>query len=153
MENSKEKTQFFQAGAMLMIIVSLLAVTKIVTEIKNYKYVGSVSELATISFSGSGEVFAAPDIATVNVTIREKDAKVEEAKDKAVAKEKAVLEFLDKQGIVKKDIKTESYNSYPKYDYGSPCYGVYCSREAPKIIGYEVSENISVKVRDLTKAG
>ena len=65
----------------------------------------------------------------------------------------AFKDFLEEQGIVKKDIKTESYNSYPKYDYGSPCYGMYCPRATPKIIGYEVSENISVKVRDLTKAG
>lgn len=136
-----------------MIIASLLVVTKVITEIKSYKYIGSVSELATISFSGSGEVFAAPDIAMVSVTIREESAKVEEAKDKVVAKETAVLGFLEEQGIAKKDIKAESYNSYPKYDYGSPCYGMYCPRTAPKIIGYEVSENISVKVRDLAKAG
>lgn len=140
-----------------MVIVSLLVVTKIVTEIKSYKYIGSVSELATISFSGTGEVFAAPDIAMVNITIREEAKDVKEAQSKATAKEKSALAFLDQQGIAKKDIKTESYNSYPKYDYGRPCYdvgmGMPCSSETPKIIGYEVSEYMSVKVRDLSKTG
>lgn len=136
-----------------MIIVSLLALTKIVTEVKSYKYVGSVSEMATISFSGSGEVFAAPDIATVNITVREEGATVKDAQTKATAKEKAVLDYLAEQGIEKKDVKTESYNSYPKYDYGAPCYSGYCPSRTPKVIGYEVAENISVKVRDLEKAG
>lgn len=153
MENSKEKTQFFQAGALLMIIVALLALTKIVTEVKSYKYVGSVSELATISFSGTGEVFAAPDIATVNITVREEGATVKDAQTKATAKEKKVLDYLAEQGIEKKDIKTENYNSYPKYDYGAPCYDGYCPSRTPKVIGYEVSEYISVKIRNLEKAG
>ena len=114
---------------------------------------GGAATPSTISFSGDSEVFAAPDIAIVSVTVREEGKDVKTAQDKATAKEKAVLEFLSEQGIEKKDIKTESYNSYPKYDYGTPCYGMYCPERTPKIIGYEVSEYISVKVRDLDKAG
>ena len=153
MENSKEKTQFLKAGAMLMVLASLFVITKVITEVKSYKYIGGASEVASISFSGSGEVFAAPDIARVSITVREEASTVKEAQAKATAKEKAVLEYLAAQSIEKKDIKTESYNSYPKYDYGAPCYGGYCPRQEQKIVGYEVSENISVKVRDLTKAG
>lgn len=153
MENSKVKTQFIQAVTMLALLASLFAITKIITEIKNYKYIGGNATPSTISFSGAGEVFAAPDIALVNITVREEAPKMADAQSKATAKEKAVLDYLEKAEVEKKDIKTESYNTYPKYDYGSPCYGGYCPARNPKVIGYEVSETIAVKVRDLTKAG
>lgn len=139
---------------MLAIIVAIFFVVKIVSEIKGLRFIGGgAATPSTISFSGNSEVFAAPDIAMVNVTVREEGKDVKTAQDKATAKEKAVLDFLTEQKIDKKDIKTESYNSYPKYDYGTACYGMYCPDRTPKIIGYEVSEYISVKVRDLDKAG
>lgn len=149
-----EKGRLVKAGLTLMILASLFFAAKIVAEVKGFRFIGGgAATPSTISFSGDAEVFAAPDIATVNITVREEGKDVKTAQDKATAKEKAVLDFLAGENIDKKDIKTESYNSYPKYDYGTPCYGMYCPDRTPKIIGYEVSEYISVKVRDLDKAG
>ena len=142
----------------LLIILSVYFAAKIVSEVKNYNFIGGGAPASnTMSFDGSGEVTAAPDIAMVNLTIRSDAKEVKDAQSKVEIKEKAVLDFLEKGGIAKKDIKTESYNSYPKYDYGTPCYdigiGMPCRERAPKVVGYEVSEYISVKVRDLAKAG
>ncbi len=153
---SKEKSYLTKAGFVLLAILSVYFLAKIATEIKGYRFIGGgVSTSSTISFDGKGEVLAAPDLATVSFTIMEDAILLKDAQDKATVKENAVLSFLDKSSIAKKDIKTESYNSYPKYDYGVPCYSynVPCRQEAPKIIGYQVSENISVKVRDLSKVG
>lgn len=142
---------------MLAIVVSIFFVVKVVSEIKGLRFIGGGAPASnTISFEGKGEVTAAPDLAVVNLTLRSEAKDAKDAQAKVTIIEKAVLDFLDKSGVIKKDIKTESYSSYPKYDYGIPCYGGYgapCRQEAPKVIGYEVSENISVKVRDLTKAG
>jgi uncharacterized protein len=126
----------------------------------------------TISFSGTGEISAAPDLATVSLTIIENAKEMKNAQDKVTAKETAVLAFLDKSGVAKKDIKTENYSSYPKYEYqkaicpprlllpetdvssGSVSSStVYCPSGKQVLTGYEVSENISVKIHDLTKAG
>src|SRR3989344_2338668 len=151
----KEKSNLIKAAGMLAIVVSVFFLIKIVSEIKGFRFIGGgAATPSTISFSGESEVFAAPDIAMVNVTVREEGKDVKTAQDKATAKEKAVLDFLAEQKIDKKDIKTESYNSYPKYNYYSPCNSGLCPiGDVPKLIGYEVSENISVKVRDLDKAG
>ena len=154
--SSDEKLKLIKIAAVLLIIVSVYFVVKIVSEIKGYRFIGGgISASNTISFEGQGEVSAVPDLATISFTIRESAAEVKDAQAKATAKETAALAFLDKSGIDKKDIKTENYSSYPKYDYGTPCYegmGIPC-RTTPKIIGYEVSEYVSVKVRDLAKAG
>lgn len=154
--STKEKSNLMKAGAMFLIVVSVYFLVQIVSDIKGYGFIGGGAPASnTISFDGKGEVTAAPDLAVVNLTIRESAKVVEDAQKVVTTKEKAVLDFLEKSGVAKKDIKTESYNSYPKYDYGTPCYGygMPCRQEAPKVIGYEVSENISVKVRDLAKAG
>src|SRR3989344_1544326 len=149
-----EKGRLVKGALVLMILASVYFAARVVGEVKGFRFIGGgAATPSTISFSGDGEIFAAPDIAMVSVTLREEGKDVKTAQDKATAKEKAVLDFLAEQKIEKKDIKTESYNSYPKYDYGTSCYGMYCPDRTPKIIGYEVSEYISVKVRDLEKAG
>ncbi|MFA5791693.1 MAG: SIMPL domain-containing protein [Candidatus Paceibacterota bacterium] len=154
---NKEKSILMKAGFVLLVILCVYFGTKIFTEIKGYNFIGGGATASnTISFDGKGEVSAAPDLATVNFTIRDDQKELKNAQDKVTAKEKAVLAFLEDQKIAKKDIKTENYSSYPKYDYGIPCYGgmgMPCRQDAPKIVGYEVSEYISVKVRDLTKVG
>ncbi|MFA6300878.1 MAG: SIMPL domain-containing protein [Candidatus Paceibacterota bacterium] len=150
------KSNLVKVGIVLLIILSLYYLAKTFTEIRAYKYIGGGAPASNVmSFDGKGEVTASPDLATISLTIRENAKVMKDAQDKVTAKETAVLDFLNKSGIDKKDIKTESYNSYPKYDYGSPCYGygAPCPQSIPKIIGYEVSEYISVKVHDLTKAG
>lgn len=147
----------------LMIVVSLYFVTKTISEIKSYRFIGGgTTATNTISFDGKGEIFAAPDLATISFTIRETAKEVKDAQTKVTTKESAVLSFLEKSGIEKKDIKTENYSSYPKYEWReSVCprpkeissAPYYCPSGKQVLTGYEVSENITVKVRDLAKAG
>lgn len=154
---NNQQSKLSKSLFVLVIILALYFGVKTIAEIKNYGNIpGGATAVNTISFDGKGEVSAAPDIAMVNFTIKESAPAVKDAQTKATTKETAVLAFLDKSGVEKKDIKTESYNSYPTYDYGTPCYGGYgmpCRQAAPKVTGYEVTEYVSVKVRDLTKAG
>lgn len=152
-----EKSRLFKSVLAFLILLSVFFAVKTISEIKNYRFIGGgIAASNTISFEGTAEVSAIPDIATVSFTIRESAAAIKDAQTKVTTKETVALAFLEKSGIAKKDIKTESYNSYPKYDYGTPCYSgmtIPCRQDSPTIVGYEVSEYVSVKVRDLTKAG
>jgi uncharacterized protein YggE len=151
--SNKEKSLLVKIAVALGIVLCIYFAIKALYEVKNYNAMGTGSQ---ISFDGSGEVTGSPDLAEVSVTLRSDAKGVKDAQSKVTTLEKSVLEFLEKSGIEKKDIKTENYNSYPQYDYGRPCYSVgngYCPSATPKVIGYEVSEYISVKVRDLEKAG
>ncbi len=155
--SAKQKSSLIYIVLVLMIIVSVYFLAKTVSEIKAYRFIGGGTSASNIiSFDGKGEVSASPDLATVSLTIREESKDMKEAQTKVTTKEAAVLDFLEKNGVAKKDIKTENYSTYPKYDYGNPCYsygGIPCRQTPPKIIGYEVSEYLSVKIRDLAKAG
>lgn len=161
MDNAiKEKSNLMKAGLVLVVILAVYFAVRVVTEMKNYRFIGGGAPASNIiSFNGEGEVTAVPDIATISFTLSDSQKDLKTAQDKVTEKETAVLAFLEAQSIDKKDIKTESYSSYPKYDYGAPCYGNYtsmgmpCRPSEPTITGYTVSEYISVKVRDIAKAG
>ncbi len=109
----------------------------------------------TITVDGTGEATAIPDIATISYSVTEKGATVGEAQTKATKKMDAALAFLKDAGVEEKDTKTTGYNVYPEYEYAQPCYYDGCPEYAgsPRIIGYQVSQSVEVKVRDTEKAG
>ena len=107
----------------------------------------------TVMVEGKGTVTAIPNIARISFSVTESEAGVADAQAAATAKTDAALMAVGKLGIEDKDVKTLSYNVYPKYDYGTPCYTGYCPPVEPRIVGYEVSQTIEVKVRDTAKAG
>ncbi|MCK9345185.1 MAG: SIMPL domain-containing protein [Candidatus Pacebacteria bacterium] len=155
MENSKAK--LFQALTVFAMLGAVLVGSMIISEVKGYRFIGGgVSASNTISVSGEGEVFAAPDIANISFTIRESAAKVSDAQDKVSTKVKAAL-AVARKAAADKDIKTQNYNSYPKYEWqeGTPyCAGIECPQYRPGkqvIVGYEVSQTVTIKVRDLEK--
>ncbi len=154
MEN--DKTKFYKSLTALAIVGSVLIGAMIVTEIKSYRFIGGgVAATNTISVSGSGEVYAPPDIATVSFTVREESKKVADAQDKVNTKVKAALALVRKVGILDKDIKTQNYNSYPKYEWEEgtfACLAVGCPPPRPGrqvLTGYEVSQSVTVTIRNL----
>jgi uncharacterized protein len=97
----------------------------------------------TITVSGSGKVTIVPDVAriTLGVTVSKPTVKaVREAGAKAMNDVIAAVKAL---GIAESDIQTTDLNLSPQYGAGS----------APRIVGYQISEQVQVTVRDLDKAG
>ncbi len=96
----------------------------------------------TVSFSGEGKVSAKPDIAIISAGVLTQNEDSKMAQDANSKKTQAITDYLKKQGIDEKDIKTSDYNVYPQYNY---------QNGRNDISGYQVSENFQIKVRDLTK--
>jgi uncharacterized protein YggE len=95
----------------------------------------------TISVSGSGKVLLTPDIADVSLGVTIQRDKVATARDEAAAVMAAVIAALHNLGIADADIKTTQLYVSPIYDYSGQ----------QRITGYQVSNIISVHVRDLAK--
>lgn len=93
--------------------------------------------------TGEGKVYVAPDIAKVTVGIQENGSSLKAVQDNANKKSKALTDAMEKLGIDKKDIKTTSYNVYPQYDY--------LTSTTNRIVGYQVSTNYQITVRDFDK--
>lgn len=150
------KNKLFKALTVLALAGVILVLVFIVSEIKGYRFIGGgVAATNTISVSGDGEVFASPDIATVSFTVREEAKKVSDAQGKVSAKVKGALSAVRELGVADKDIKTQNYSSYPKYEWqqrasASACVDGYCPPSGKQVIvGYEVSQSVTITVRDL----
>jgi uncharacterized protein len=118
-----------------------------------YMYQGPTS----ISVSGEGEVFAKPDVASFSFTLEAKEADAVTAQNKVSEAMDAILAYLKEAGVEERDVKTEYYNLAPWYEYPAyqPCTYAYCPPQngEPTLKGYEVSQSVTVKIRDIAKAG
>jgi hypothetical protein len=95
----------------------------------------------TISVSGQGKVVLTPDVADVSLGVTVQRNEVGAARDEAARIMQAVIAALHGLGIADADIKTTQLYISPIYDYSG----------VQRITGYQISNIVSVHVRDLTK--
>lgn len=150
MEPSNSKKYVSVAGTVALLSVAFGAVAFGLDSLQNMKYPNG--QVASITVSGEGEVTAKPDIATASFSIRETAKTVPEAQKLAEAKITAALKELKILDVEEKDIKTNSYTVSPQYE-NQACNGYVCPTYSPKVIGYQVSQTVTVKIRKVEQAG
>ncbi|TSD07327.1 MAG: hypothetical protein Greene07144_941, partial [Parcubacteria group bacterium Greene0714_4] len=153
--NEGQIQRITRAFFVLLFAGSLFLAMKAINESKAYKFIGkSPSEQASVTVTGKGEAFAIPDIATFSFSVAHTEKEVLSAQQEVTRKIDAALAFLRENDIAEKDIKTSSYDIYPKYEYYQiVCVRMPCPSQKQELIGYEVTQTILVKVRDTKKAG
>lgn len=144
-----------KTGVFLILILSFFTIVLSLKTLKEYRYVGAdIPPVTTITFSGEGEVVAIPDTATFTFSVTEEAKNVSEAQQKVTEKINVALKRLADFGIEEKNIKTVSYNLYPKYEYEKViCTQFSCPPARQNLVGYEVSQTIEVKVENIDDAG
>mgnify|MGYP000638512663 CR=1 FL=1 len=150
--NNKEQVWSVGKWAGILLVIFLAVVS--IKELVSIKYVGKPDQyMNTISVNGKGEAITIPDIATFSFSVTEKAKTVAEAQTKATEKTNAALAAVKAGGVAEKDIKTLSYSINPQYEYSGGCTQFGCTPSKQTLTGYEVSQTIEVKIRDLSKAG
>lgn len=138
------------------LLIAFFAVLTI-KEIKSISYVGSNTNTTnTINVDGTGEAVAVPDIATFSFSVTEQGNTVAKAQKQATDKIDSALKAVRDGGVADKDIQTQSYSINPHYEYQNAVCSTganYCPPGKQVLDGYEVSQTVMVKVRDLSKAG
>lgn len=149
------KRRVWMIASLLGIILALYLLSLTANEIKYYSTISPAPASNTISVSGEGEAYIKPDLATFSFSIVESAKTVGEAQKLATGKTNTTIAALKNAGVAEKDIKTVGYNVYPKYEYErAVCIATYCPPQGnQRISGYEVSQSVEIKVRDLEKAG
>jgi len=135
---------------LLMAVVALGSYTHVALKQSNY----SVGTSPSITITGTGEVMAVPDIAQFSFSVRAEGDDAASAQESSGTAINAIMDYLKDSGIDEKDIKTENYSLYPKYRYEQgPCVSVaYCPPGEQVADGFEVSQTITVKVREIDDA-
>ena len=141
---------FFKVGIVVLIVLCLGIVS---WSYYNWRLAQNiVNKDRTISFSAEGKIVAKPDVALITVSVVTQDVDANKVQADNNKKMTAVVNFLKNNGIKEDDIKTSAYSLNPQYDYTwcrkSKDDTRYCS---PKIIGYELTQSVEVKIRDFDK--
>lgn len=149
-ENFKAKTKEYKifliifSGIIICLFVVLI-VSGIFGIINKIKFGDERVYRDTISIQGQGKVYTKPDIAIVDLSVVTEGRNIKDVQDRNTKKMNGVIEFLKGFEIEDKDIKTINYNIYPRYNYEN--------RAIPQIIGYEITQTLEVKIRNLEKIG
>ncbi|MFN8496953.1 MAG: SIMPL domain-containing protein [Anaerolineae bacterium] len=101
----------------------------------------AASALRTVQVVGHGEVSVKPDMAEITVGVQTTSPTLAAAAQKANSDMDAVVKSLKSNGVADKDIQTASYNVNAQRDNNN------------KVTGYQVTNMVRVKIRDLSKVG
>lgn len=131
---------------LLPVVIVVDRLVDIVSNLKSYHYIGAdVAYKNTLNVRGEGKVYTKPDIAFVNLSVVTEGKNIKNVQNENSEKMNGVIAFLKDFGIEEKDIKTTGYRLYPQYSYEN--------RRIPQIIGYEITQTLEVKIRNLEKIG
>ncbi|MFA4819158.1 MAG: SIMPL domain-containing protein [Patescibacteria group bacterium] len=100
----------------------------------------------TISISGQGKVTAIPDIGVVALSVESRGKTVAEIQADNTKKMNDIVAYLKSLDIEKKDIRTSQYNLSPIYIYEQ-------NTGKQKLDGYQLTQTVEIKIRDLNKVG
>jgi uncharacterized protein YggE len=133
------------AGLVIPIVVfsGCAASPKAVT---NPEPIKIVSQQEGIWVTGTGKMTVNPDIATVNLGVESQEATVAEAQAKASEAMDKVMTALKGAGIADKDIQTAYFNISPVTYWDD-------QKQQQITVGYQVSNTVTAKIRDLSSVG
>ena len=103
-----------------------------------------------ISVSATGNAEIAPDMAVINLTVLREAETARAALDANTAAMTEVLAAMRDEGIEERDLQTANFHIQPRYIYPRSDNG---TRQEPRIVGYIVSNGLTVRVRDLDRLG
>ena len=91
-------------------------------------------------------VRSTPDVAQVGAGVTTRAQTAQEAVRRNAAQMDQLIEKLRALGIAKKDIQTSNFNLNAQYQYRN-------DGQQPLFVGYDVTNQVNVKLRDLKRAG
>ena len=104
-----------------------------------------IDQLSQIAVAARGEIHVAPDRATIQISVQTRATTAAAAANENATKQAAVIAALRALGLGADQISTTNYNVYPEQRYEP--------NKEPTVIGYNVTNTLSVDVRRLGQVG
>jgi uncharacterized protein YggE len=98
-----------------------------------------------ITVSGMGKAYAKPDVAVAMFGITEQGQDINQLTTDSNTKMNKMVADLKTLGVAENDIQTTEYNITPQYNY--------TEKAGQQFSGYQIDEQVTVKIRDFTKVG
>lgn len=98
-----------------------------------------------LDISATGKTIRVPDVATIRAGVVTQSATAAQALGENARRMAGVLAALKAAGVQPRDIATSNVSLQPQYRYEND--------KPPVITGYQASNNVSIRFRDVTKSG
>lgn len=105
--------------------------------------------VTTLNLAETSEIKSAPDVAYITFGVQTEAKTADEALRANAQSANAVFAALKQQGIAEKNIQTSNLNLHPVYNYPSNSSG----DSTPVLRGYQVSNQVSVRVDNVARLG
>ncbi|HEV8403615.1 MAG TPA: SIMPL domain-containing protein [Candidatus Limnocylindrales bacterium] len=97
----------------------------------------------SITVTATGKTTVVPDVARVYLGVTANRSTVKAAREAGAKTMTDIIAAVRALGVDEKDIQTTNLSLNPQYGNGA----------TPKVVGYQISEQVEITVRDLDKAG
>ncbi|MFA6603780.1 MAG: SIMPL domain-containing protein [Patescibacteria group bacterium] len=131
-------------AALLMLALTAWLGLKARNAWREYEFIGVPIERHTFTIAGEGRVSVIPDIAKIEIGNVVERPTVGAAQKENTRIMNAFNEKLDSFGVVKADVQTSNYSIQPVYDWND-------GRQLLR--GYQVAQNLRLKIRNLDNVG
>ena len=108
----------------------------------------SIQPETTLSISAEGSVNREPDIALLNAGVQTQGETAQAAMAANANAMNGVFDALAAADVDRRDMQTSNFSLQPQYDYSNRQNG-----QPPRLTGYQASNQLTVKVRDLDSLG
>jgi len=102
-----------------------------------------------VAVTGEGEASVKPDMALVTLAVMREADTARAALDQTNEAMAAVIAAMKEAGIAERDLQTSGLSIQPHYVYPQNNDG----SQQPRLVGYQVSNSLNVRVRDLGSIG
>jgi uncharacterized protein YggE len=111
-----------------------------------------LERIPSISVTGEGVVMAEPDLAIVAIGVVSRGETAREALSANNSDMERVVEAISRTGVEPRDIGTTGFYINPVYDSPPPPRPGEAAI-GPRVIGYEVTNEVTVRIRNLATSG
>jgi len=137
--NNIFQNKFFQ---FLIFVLLISVIVFLVTAIGNN---AKIDRSDTITVQGEAEVYAVPNIATINIAVVTEASNVEKAMSSNTEKMNNIINSLKTDfNIDEVDIQTQNFSINPRYEW---------TESERNLVGYEINQLVNVKIRNLDIIG
>lgn len=98
-----------------------------------------------LDVNATGEVTRVPDVAIISAGVVSRSATATAALQDTADRMQRVLAALKRAGVAERDIQTSNVSLNPEYRYPQ--------NQAPQLVGYTASNNVTVRFRDIRSSG
>jgi uncharacterized protein YggE len=98
-----------------------------------------------LDLSVTGEVTRVPDLAIISAGVVARAPTASAALQETADKMERVIAALKRAGVADRDIQTSSVNLNPEYRYPE--------NQAPQLVGYSASNQVTIRFRDIRNSG